>query len=62
MRKLKLCPFCGKNKTHQFRDERYGHTIMCTWCGGRVTSHISREDVIERWNQRKSEDAQEAQI
>jgi len=58
MCELKPCPFCGNNKIEQFRDEKYGNTIMCTRCGGRVASHLSCEVVIDRWNMRKSEVAQ----
>ena len=62
MNELKPCPFCGKSKLTQFRDEKYGITILCTRCGGRIATHINHEEAVLRWNQRKSEGVHDNQI
>jgi len=55
MQELKPCPFCGKKELTQSHDKRYGYTTLCTWCGGRMSTHLSREESMKRWNQREDE-------
>ena len=56
MEELKPCPFCGKEKEslRQYYDDKYGYTVACVYCGGKVASHISSKQAINVWNTRQA--------
>ena len=51
--KLKQCPFCGSEAI----SEHYGYPlqywiVICRECGGRMSSHSTRQEAITAWNKR----------
>ena len=46
------CPFCDGVELSEYYDDKYGHIVRCTHCGGMIASHIGMKKVKYNWNTR----------
>jgi len=55
--KLISCPFCDGETAPVVRPDGKYRFVLCTWCGARGATRISRAKAISDWNSRTREDA-----
>ena len=46
------CPFCAGVNFSEHYEDRYGHIVRCTRCGGMIASHMGMKDTKHNWNTR----------
>ena len=55
-KKLKKCPFCGKDEGEITHNEYMEYFVRCGNCGAMGPWRAHEDDAIEEWNTRKEED------
>jgi len=55
-KKLKKCPFCGKDEGDIVRNDDGDYIVRCGNCGAMGPWRVYEDDAIEEWNTRKEED------
>ena len=52
VKKLRVCPFCGKNKIEKNIDRLRGYYLLCGTCRARGPYGKIEDDAIDVWNKR----------